>query len=438
MKHVKRLILISLALATAYSPIGCVGRRKALQNNDPTMPVVSSVVTESNGGKGSDSPTSDPAKQEDTVTEMAESSTEPTSELAEDVVESSSIEDSLESSTENDFYPSNEEDATQPSSLEESSAEPSPKPDTATSTEAETTSTAKPSATEPTVPSSAPAETTTTSCKEHDYVYGVLVEPTCTKEGVMTLTCKVCGYVYQGPIEKTSHTWDNGTVTTPATCSKDGIKTFTCSGCKATRTETIPSTGKHNYVASKTVPQTKIGTMEDLGYTLYTCSGCGATVKSDYEGYLDCVWRYSAVNAYRTGAGRFLLREDGTKAYFNIDGCPQLDPFTRNEGLENIAKLRAKQEAYDLHTEGTLNHEHDGMPYQYFYGSAFWYGYNCECCQAGGEGLDATFREEENAPYAKQGHLRNVLNSLLKYTGIGAYVYKGWVVVVCEYSDVPN
>ena len=437
MKHVKRLILISLALATAYSPIGCVGRRKALQNNDPTMPVVSSVVTERDKGKGSDSPTSDPAKQEDTVTDMAESSTEPTSEPAEDVAESSSIEDSFEFSTENDFDPSNEEDATQPSSLAESSVDPTSTSDSATSTEAGTTS-----ATEPTVPSSAPTETSKAFCEEHDYVYGVLVEPTCTKEGVMTLTCKVCGYVYQGPIEKTAHSWDNGTVTTPATCSKDGIKTFTCSGCKATRTEAIPSTGEHNYVATKTVFQTKIGTMDDLGYTLYTCSGCGATVKSDYEGYLDCAWRYSAVNAYRTGAGRFLRTEDGGIVRYNEPGCTYLDPFTRSDGLESIAKLRAKQEAYDMYNSGRLDHSHDGLPYSYFYGNAFWGGFNCECCQGGGvefhEDLDATFSNEEAMPYERQGHLQIEFTPILKYLGIGAYVYKGRIAVVCEYSDLPN
>ena len=52
--------------------------------------------------------------------------------------------------------------------------------------------------------------------------------------------------------------------------------------------------------------------------------------------------------------------------------------------------------------------------------------------------MDATFREEENASYASQGHLRIVLNSSLKYIGIAAYVKDGGVVIVCEYSDIPN
>ena len=40
-----------------------------------------------------------------------------------------------------------------------------------------------------------------------------------------------------------SHTWDNGTVTTPATCTVAGVRTFTCSVCNATKTETIPAKG---------------------------------------------------------------------------------------------------------------------------------------------------------------------------------------------------
>lgn len=43
-------------------------------------------------------------------------------------------------------------------------------------------------------------------------------------------------------------TFDAGVVTTAATCGKEGVKTFTCTQCGKTKTETIPATGKHNYV----------------------------------------------------------------------------------------------------------------------------------------------------------------------------------------------
>lgn len=58
-----------------------------------------------------------------------------------------------------------------------------------------------------------------------------------------THSCIICG---QAPIQE-AHKWDSGMVTTPATCTKDGVKTFACKLCKATKTEVIPATGKHDY-----------------------------------------------------------------------------------------------------------------------------------------------------------------------------------------------
>ena len=51
------------------------------------------------------------------------------------------------------------------------------------------------------------------------------------------------------------HSWDNGTVTTPATCQKQGTKTFTCTSCKVTKTESIPLTD-HTEVIDKAVAAT--------------------------------------------------------------------------------------------------------------------------------------------------------------------------------------
>ena len=298
-----------------------------------------------------------------------------------------------------------------------------------------TLSTPEPTST-PNVPS------TNNRCKEHDLVYTEPVPATCTEYGQCHWTCKNCDFTYDAPLSPTGHNWDNGQVTTPATCGSAGIKTFSCRNCQLTRTETIAAQGSHNYVATSIVAQTKIGTMADLGYTIYTCTGCNATMKSDYEGYLDCGWRYAKVNEYRTSPGRWIYLQDGGTTRFNEDGCTQLQPFAKADGLESIAKLRAKQEAYDLFNEGRLDHSHDGLPSFYYYGNAFWGGFNCECCEAGGSSLDslldATFRNEEERDYSGQGHLRIELSPSLKYIGIGAYVYKGWLAVVCEYSDIPN
>lgn len=38
----------------------------------------------------------------------------------------------------------------------------------------------------------------------------------------------------------TTHNWDNGVITTEPTTTKEGVKTYTCKDCKETRTESIP------------------------------------------------------------------------------------------------------------------------------------------------------------------------------------------------------
>ena len=78
-----------------------------------------------------------------------------------------------------------------------------------------------------------------------------------------------------------SHTWDDGTVTTPATCSDSGVKTFTCSACNATRTETIPASGHQWEDATCTAPKTcsvcKITEGEANGHTEVVDAAVAAT-----------------------------------------------------------------------------------------------------------------------------------------------------------------
>lgn len=116
---------------------------------------------------------------------------------------------------------------------------------------------------------------------EHSWNGGtVTTEPTHTKGGLKTYTCTVCNAtktevipaildVHTFSVEwshddtyhwhvatcghdvisaKSEHSWDNGTVMTPATHTTDGIRTYTCTACGATRTELIPaSLDAHTY-----------------------------------------------------------------------------------------------------------------------------------------------------------------------------------------------
>ena len=441
MNKIKLLAIISLALAAMVSPMGCLGRKKLQQkSSEATIPP---SVTESRIADSSTTGT--PSGDVEAIVQSQTGE----SEVPEETVEPSNIEAaSMETEEGTMESVSDETGSFEPEESAEPSATPASQTAAPTSTavpETESASerpTEKPT-TKPTAPSStAPSESSVAACMEHDFEYSEPVPSTCTSAGVMRLTCRVCGYVFEGPLNKLDHAWNGGEITKAPTCASNGVRTYTCSGCGAKRTEAIPAQGEHHYVATKTVPQTKIGGLADLGYTVYTCDRCGVTINADYEGYLDCAWRYQRVNAFRTGPGRFFYNEGGTITYFNKEGYTQLQPFSTASGLESIAQLRAKQEAYDIYNEGRLDHSHDGLPYAVYYGNNFWGGLNCECCQAGGtefyDDLDGTFRNEEAGNYSRQGHLRIELNAALKYIGIGAYVYHDRIVVVCEYSDIPK
>lgn len=83
--------------------------------------------------------------------------------------------------------------------------------------------------------------------EEHVWNAGVDTTPaTCTKEGVRTFTCTVCGLTKTESITALGHAYDSGVITTPAGCTTTGIKTFTCANCGESYTEDVSATG-HAY-----------------------------------------------------------------------------------------------------------------------------------------------------------------------------------------------
>ncbi|MBQ7344983.1 MAG: starch-binding protein, partial [Oscillospiraceae bacterium] len=168
----------------------------------------------------------------------------------------------------------------------------------------------------------------------HSYDDGVITtEPGCTTEGVKTFTCTACGESYTEVVDAAGHhfvdgvcsvcnaveacdqhIWDEGVVTQEPTCWVAGVRTFTCTACGSTQTESIAAghdlyvsqvieptctkTGKEYtkctrcaYSYDRTLP--KIDHSYDIpgetvevsctsdGYTVYSCSGCGATQNGD-------------------------------------------------------------------------------------------------------------------------------------------------------------
>ena len=124
------------------------------------------------------------------------------------------------------------------------------------------------------------------------------VPATCGEAGRVDTICSNCGEVISTKeIPATgAHTWDNGTVTTEPTETTPGVRTYTCAVCGATRTETIPATGAHDYQFTKNIAPTCTAD----GYDLYTCSGCGATEKRNPKPALGHKWDSGTVTTEPT------------------------------------------------------------------------------------------------------------------------------------------
>lgn len=103
----------------------------------------------------------------------------------------------------------------------------------------------------------------------------VVTDATCGTAGEKKTVCSVCGAVNsRTPIPATgNHTFDEGVVTTNPTGTKPGVKTYTCKVCGATKIEEIAPTGEHNYVGKVT----KEPTCGEDGIKTYTCTDCGAS-----------------------------------------------------------------------------------------------------------------------------------------------------------------
>ncbi|MBP3330748.1 MAG: hypothetical protein J6L89_07945, partial [Clostridia bacterium] len=124
----------------------------------------------------------------------------------------------------------------------------------------------------------------------HDFEWVTDADATCTSDGAEHEECTVCGYVRNENtvIERLSHSLQM-TEATEATCTEDGnIEYWTCSVCgkifsdenginEISLEDTIVEATGHNYISVVTPP-----TLDEYGYTTYTCSVCGESYVSDY------------------------------------------------------------------------------------------------------------------------------------------------------------
>ncbi|MBR2736234.1 MAG: S-layer homology domain-containing protein [Firmicutes bacterium] len=99
----------------------------------------------------------------------------------------------------------------------------------------------------------------------HDFDKGKkITDPTCTGSGVTEYDCSRCGYRKIEGVDPSGHEpGDEATCTTPQLCIKCGA--------------VISSALGHDYHSELIEP-----TETDMGYTLYTCSRCGDSYKTDF------------------------------------------------------------------------------------------------------------------------------------------------------------
>jgi|GEM_PF-6071359 len=125
-----------------------------------------------------------------------------------------------------------------------------------------------------------------------------VIAPTCSEEGHTHYECLTCGKEYDGDIVPAL---DHDYVYYPAkaaTCDEAGHEEYyVCSRCGDTNYKEIPPIeGGHEYTEKVIEP-----TVSSRGYTLHTCTHCGATYKTDFVSPLPAPKVYSADEALSAG-----------------------------------------------------------------------------------------------------------------------------------------
>ena len=146
--------------------------------------------------------------------------------------------------------------------------------------------------------------------------------------------------------------------------------------------------------------------------------------------YLNVSDAYGYLNKFRTEEGVWQWNgDDTTKTYFNTEDAVWLVPLERDEDLENVAKLRAKElvEVYDhIRPDGT--YFYTAFPENYEpMGENIAYGY------LSAEDVTEAWKETYD-PYQYQGHRRNMLTPEYNRVGIAAYEYNGVIYWAQEFG----
>ncbi len=121
---------------------------------------------------------------------------------------------------------------------------------------------------------------------------GHVIEPkaTCLSAGF----CKICGEQCEQPL---GHNWDAGTIVVQPTCTEEGVKKFVCKRDSShVKTTAVPALG-HNHLPGATAP-----TCTAHGENVHTCSRCSDSyiVANPNGGWSDWMERDTSIEALLT------------------------------------------------------------------------------------------------------------------------------------------
>lgn len=135
----------------------------------------------------------------------------------------------------------------------------------------------------------------------HTWDDGVVVkEATENEDGQILYTCTVCGETETKIIPALEHEHQYDAVVTEPTCTKKGYTTHTCR-CGDSYKDSEKTAIGHDYAGVVTEP-----TYDERGYTTYTCTRCGDSYVGDYTDPITSQYQ----------AGTLVIRKDGTACLY--------------------------------------------------------------------------------------------------------------------------
>ena len=156
---------------------------------------------------------------------------------------------------------------------------------------------------------------------------------TCTRTGLRTRYCKLCGQEQEETIKKTGHDFGKWRINRQATCTREGERVRYCQVCDYKETQVIEKT-PHEF-GPWTV--TLRATDHSAGRRTHTCENCGTQQSEDFdpEGTLRRGNRGPEVRDLRQQlADQGYLNPGGVDSQFGGGTETAIKKFQRDQGLE--------------------------------------------------------------------------------------------------------